>query len=193
MPGEVASSSAPAEASTVLTKAASTSLRDTRTSVPPGVRIRWFQRKEVLSIDIEVPDIEEADVTWDDDGLIELHAKDPKQRCTLQLKHRIHTAKSRWWLSGRYVKLELAKAEYGRPHWDRLTCGDKLPNVLIDWTSWIDEAEETEVRPLLVRRRRRARCPAHSPLCSLFCCRSSLLFPHFALCRCAVLFLCIAI
>ena len=153
MPVDVASSSAPAEASTALAKAASTSLRDTRTNVPPGVRIRWFQRKEVLSIDIEVPDIEEADITWDDDGLIELHAKDPKQRCTLQLKHRVHTSKSRWWLSGRYVKLELAKAEYGRPHWDRLTCGDKLPNVLIDWTSWIDEAEETEVRHHLPRAR----------------------------------------
>ena len=34
----------------------------------------------------------------------------------------------------------------GRPHWDRLTVGEKLPNVLIDWTSWIDEAEEVEVR-----------------------------------------------
>ena len=53
---------------------------------------------------------------------------------------------SRWHRAGRTIKLELAKAEYGRPHWDRLTVGDKLANVLIDWTSWIDEAEEAEVR-----------------------------------------------
>lgn len=64
----------------------------------------------------------------------------------MQLLHRIHTHDSKWWVSGRVLKMELAKAEYGRPHWDRLTVGDKLPNVLIDWTSWIDEAEEAEIR-----------------------------------------------
>lgn len=52
----------------------------------------------------------------------------------------------RWRHSGRCVKLDLAKAEYGRPHWDRLVVGDKLSNIAIDWTSWVDEAEETEVR-----------------------------------------------
>ena len=142
---DASSSSAPADTSTALASSAGTALRDTRTSVPPGVRIKWFQRKEVLSIDTKCRTLRKQTSSWDDDGLIELHAKDPKHRCTLQLKHRIHTAQSRWWLSGRYVELELAKAEYGRPHWDRLTCGEKLPNILIDWTSWIDEAEEAEV------------------------------------------------
>ena len=141
-----ASTAAAAEPATAVVPAKGTTLRDNRTTVPQGVRIKWFQRKEYLQIDIEVPDIEEPDVTWDDTGYIELHAKDPKHRCTLQLKHRIHTAQSRWWRSGRCIKLECAKAEYGRPHWDRLTVGEKLSNVLIDWTSWIDEAEETEVR-----------------------------------------------
>ena len=54
--------------------------------------------------------------------------------------------RSRWYHSGRTVKLELAKAEYGLGHWDRLVVGSKLPNVLIDWTSWMDEAEENEIR-----------------------------------------------
>jgi len=31
-------------------------------------------------------------------------------------------------------------------HWDKLIAGDKLPNILIDWTSWIDETEENELR-----------------------------------------------
>jgi hypothetical protein len=131
---------------TALSPSAGTTVAHPRSHVPPGMRIKWFQRKETILVDIEVPDIEEADVSMEDSGQIELRAKDPRQTCTLQLLRRIHTAKSRWWHSGRYVKLELAKAEYGLGHWDRLIAGDKLPNVLIDWTSWIDEAEETEAR-----------------------------------------------
>jgi len=117
-----------------------------RTSVPAGVRIKWFQRKETLTIDIDVPDIEDPELTWTDDGLIVLKAKNPRHECTLQLLRRIHTAQSRWYHSGRTIKLELAKAEYGLGHWDRLVVGSKLPNVLIDWTSWMDEAEENEIR-----------------------------------------------
>lgn len=66
-----------------------------RTSVPAGVRIKWFQRKETLTIDIDVPDIEDPELTWTDDGLIVLKAKNPRHECTLQLLRRIHTAQSR--------------------------------------------------------------------------------------------------
>ena len=117
-----------------------------RSDVPPGVRIKWFQRKETLTVDIEVPDCQDPEVSISDEGHVVLKAKDPKHCCTLHLLHRINTAESRWYQSGRCVKLELVKAEYGRPHWDRLVMGEKLPNVLIDWTSWIDEAEENEIR-----------------------------------------------
>lgn len=136
----------PAGESTAVVAAKPTALRDARTRVPPGIRIKWFQRKETLYVDIEVPDIEEPNIEWDDDGLIVLTAKNPKHECTLQLFRRIHTHDSRWWHSGRVIKLELAKAEYGLGHWDKLIAGDKLPNILIDWTSWIDEAEENELR-----------------------------------------------
>ena len=83
--------------------------------------------------------------------------------------HRIHTFDSRWWVSGRCLKMEIAKAEYGLPHWERLTVGEKLPNVLIDWTSWIDEAEEREVRgagvsEIRLRRRARGRRPPQARL-----------------------------
>ena len=128
-----------------------------KTSVPPGVRIKWYQRKETVWLDIEAPDMELEEVVWDDSGLVEVRAKDAKHCVTLQLAHRIHTADSRWWMSGRCLKMELAKAEYGLAHWDRLTVGEKLPNVLIDWTSWIDEAEEAEVRRPLTAPRARPR------------------------------------
>lgn len=141
---EGSSSSAPSSSSsTALAPSAGGKL--VKTLVPPGVRIKWFQRKETIWIDIEAPDIQVDEVTWDDSGLIQVKAKDPMQCLTLQMLHRIHTCDSRWWVSGRYLKMEVAKAEYGLAHWDRLTVGEKLPNVLIDWTSWIDEAEENEV------------------------------------------------
>ena len=130
--------------STALAAAPGTSL--VKSSVPPGVRIKWFQRKETIWVDIEAPDIDIEELAWDDDGTVQITAKNPQQCVTLQLLHRIHTFKSRWWISGRYVKMELAKAEYGLAHWDRLCVGEKMSNVLIDWTSWIDEAEEAEVR-----------------------------------------------
>ena len=49
--GEAATS-----ASTALATSSSTALREGRSSVPPGIRVKWFQRKETVSIEIEVPD-----------------------------------------------------------------------------------------------------------------------------------------
>eukprot|EP00325_Prymnesiales_sp_UTEX-LB-985_P007360 CAMPEP_0174705386 /NCGR_PEP_ID=MMETSP1094-20130205/8634_1 /TAXON_ID=156173 /ORGANISM="Chrysochromulina brevifilum, Strain UTEX LB 985" /LENGTH=190 /DNA_ID=CAMNT_0015903545 /DNA_START=63 /DNA_END=635 /DNA_ORIENTATION=- len=132
---------------TTLARASGTELKQQSLSrVPPGIRVKWFQRKETLTIDIEVPDIEDPEVAMSDEGLVEITGKDPKHACTLQLLRRIHTEQSRWFHAGRTIHLELAKAEYGLGHWDKLIVGDKLPNVLIDWTSWIDEAEENEIR-----------------------------------------------
>ena len=122
------------------------------------MRVKWYQRKEHIWIDIEAADIEVEEVEWDDTGWIIVKAKDPKHCLSMQLLHRIHTYDSRWWVSGRCLKMEIAKAEYGLPHWNKLTVGEKLPNVLIDWTSWIDEAEEVEVRAL-------RHVPPHRTLC----------------------------
>jgi len=49
-------------------------------------------------------------------------------------------------VSTRSVKFELVKSGESRPYWDRLTKGEKLPNIIVDWGSWIDEEEEAEVR-----------------------------------------------
>jgi len=133
--------------STALATTSGTEIRErSLTRVPPGIRVKWFQRKETLTIDIEVPDIEDPEVAMSDEGFVELTSKSPKHACTLQLLRRIHTEQSRWFHSGRTIKLELAKAENGLGHWDKLCVGDKLPNILIDWTSWMDEAEENEIR-----------------------------------------------
>lgn len=51
----------------------------------------------------------------------------------------------RWIVSTRSVKFELVKSGESRPYWDRLTVGEKLPNIIVDWGSWIDEEEEAEV------------------------------------------------
>jgi len=49
-------------------------------------------------------------------------------------------------VSTRSVKFELIKSGESRPYWDRLTIGEKLPNVVVDWGSWIDEEEEAEIK-----------------------------------------------
>ena len=85
-------SSAP---STALATSSGTALDAVQTTVPPGVRVKWFQRKETLSIEVDVPGIEEPEVFMTDEGLVELKAKDPKHAVTLQLLHRIHTEQSR--------------------------------------------------------------------------------------------------
>ena len=73
--------------STALAAAPGTSL--VKSSVPPGVRIKWFQRKETIWVDIEAPDIDIEELAWDDDGTVQITAKNPQQCVTLQLLHRI--------------------------------------------------------------------------------------------------------
>lgn len=79
----------------VAATSSSTALGAVQTNVPPGVRVKWFQRKETLSIEVEVPGIEDPEIFMTDEGLVELKAKDPKHTVTLQLLHRIHTEQSR--------------------------------------------------------------------------------------------------
>jgi hypothetical protein len=81
--------------STAMVASQGSALGSVRTSVPPGIRIKWFQRKETISIDIEAPDCEDPQVTMEDEGVVTLRAKDPRQNVTLQLLHRIHSSKSR--------------------------------------------------------------------------------------------------
>ena len=130
---------------TAITVAKPTTL--VKSFVPQGIQVRWAQRKEKIWISVEAPDIQDAEVEMEDSGLIQITAKDARQSCTLQLLHRIHAAESSWVESGRCVRLEIAKAEYGRPYWDKLVVADRrLANVTPDWASWIDEEEEAAQR-----------------------------------------------
>ena len=123
-------------------------LTSSTTRVPPGVRVKWYQRSEELFIDIEAPDIQSPEVSMTDEGLITMNAtvSNVEQSVSLQLKHGIDTRRSRWTASSRSVKFELAKSGVSRPYWDRLTLGDKLPNIVVDWQSWVDEDEDAQVR-----------------------------------------------
>ncbi len=140
---EGAGQPAASSSDTALAKRASSRVSLTR--VPPGTRVKWFQRKETVWIEVEATGLEGAAIDLTDEGMLTLVAKDPRQNMTLQLNGRINTSRSRWWKSGRTMKFELCKANYGDGHWDRLCVGEKHPNILIDWTSWIDEEEENEI------------------------------------------------
>ncbi|KAL3906724.1 MAG: hypothetical protein SGPRY_010445 [Prymnesium sp.] len=115
------------------------------TKVPVGVRVKWYQRAWTLFIDVEIPGIQSADVSITDDGQISIHALvgDTTQLVCLKLLHGVISKE--WIVSTRSVKLELPKAGESRPHWERLTAGEKVSNIVVDWTSWMDEEEEMEV------------------------------------------------
>lgn len=128
---------------TAVTKAGPSGLSLTR--VPPGMHIKWFQRKETISIEVDSPGCQEAQIDVTEEGLLTMVGQNSLHTMTLQLAGRVNLPKSRWWKSGRAWKFELYKASYGAGHWDKLLMGEKHSNVLIDWTSWIDEDEENEV------------------------------------------------
>ncbi|KAL1520362.1 hypothetical protein AB1Y20_021951 [Prymnesium parvum] len=118
------------------------------TKVPIGMRVKWYQRAWELYVEVEGPDIEQPEISVTDDGQITMRATvagKPQLVC-LKLLHGVKAKESRWVVSTRSVKFELPKAGESRPHWDRLTVGEKLPNIVVDWGSWIDEEEEAEIR-----------------------------------------------
>ena len=149
---------------------ANDSLAVAGTQVPMGMRVKWYQRAWELYVEIEGPDLESPEVTITDDGQVVMRAMvaGKPQIVGLKLLHGVKSKECRWnyfvcpdtktateerptllvrrWVvSTRSVKFELPKSGESRPHWDRLTIGDKLPNIVIDWGSWMDEEEEAEV------------------------------------------------
>eukprot|EP00966_Prymnesium_polylepis_P307381 7103345-Prymnesium_polylepis.1 len=149
-----------------------TTLAAAGTKVPMGMRVKWYQRAWELYVEIEGPDLESPEVSITDDGQLVMRATVAGLIQTVCLKF-LHGVKSkecrcrttshsfllsfcadrdtrlsarRWVVSTRSVKFDLPKSGESRPHWDRLTVGEKLPNIVIDWGSWMDEEEEAEVR-----------------------------------------------
>ena len=57
---------------------------------------------------------------------------------------RDHVGRRRWMATDHSVRLVLQKLAVAR--WDRLTEGERLASITIDWSQWMDEEEENEVR-----------------------------------------------
>merc|ERR1712196_187533 len=69
---------------------------------------------------------------------------DQELEMTLALVHRVNAAECRWSASGRSIKFLFTKAQY--EEWDRLVVGDKPFYIRIDWSNYMSEEEENEIR-----------------------------------------------
>lgn len=71
------------------------------TSVPVGVRVKWFQRAWELFVEIEGSEMESPEVSISDEGLILVHAKvaGVTQTVSLKLLHGVKSRECRFVLS----------------------------------------------------------------------------------------------
>jgi hypothetical protein len=87
---------------------------------------------------------------------------------SVRLASSVRADRSRWFVCGPSVRVRLEKGQPG-PYWPALLAkGDKLLQCKVDWQSWIDEDEETEVSSAP---NGCGGCPPVLPsLCSFFLC-----------------------
>jgi hypothetical protein len=62
----------------------------------------------------------------------------------VQLKGAVVARECRWFVCGPSVRVLIEKGTNG-PYWPGLLDVTKLPQCKVDWQSWLDEDEETEV------------------------------------------------
>ena len=76
---------------------ASTQALATGTRVPPGMRVKWYQRSWEVFIEVEGPDLESPAINISDDGLIVIHifSAGVPQTVRLQLLHAVASSRSR--------------------------------------------------------------------------------------------------
>ena len=154
-------------ADAALAESKGTTLVDGGTSIPPGLRVTWSERQDRLSMMLEVVEPEDPCVSLEDSGQvsIEVLSNEARYAVRLQLRSQIDAHRSRWSASGRgwraspctwhpprlptrmmcrRLHFELRKLRIGR--WNNLVAGQQPPNVKVDWSTFIDEEEENELK-----------------------------------------------
>mmetsp|Transcript_15201 Transcript_15201/g.25379 ORF Transcript_15201/g.25379 Transcript_15201/m.25379 type:complete len:200 (-) Transcript_15201:549-1148(-) len=136
------------EEETTLATSTGTTMATAGASVPPGIKVSWSERQERLNVMIELSEPEDPHVSLGDDGQLTVQVCGGNDRdnfaIQLQLFGKIDSAKTRWSLSGRGITFDIKKLRVGR--WGQLVCGTAPSNVKVDWSQYIDEDEENEMR-----------------------------------------------
>ena len=117
----------------------------------PIPEFMWCQRSDRVYVTIKVSDCKNARVNVTVDNVLEF-AGSGSGMCgvrdyalNIQLFGAVVPGDCGWFATGPGVRVRLQKEKVG-PYWDRLLAGtQKMVHCKVDWASWLDEDEETEV------------------------------------------------
>jgi len=116
----------------------------------PIPEFMWCQRSDRVFVTIKVADCQNAMVNVTALNVLEFRGhghgscgiRDYALRVTLAAG--VKAEESKWFVCGPSVRVRLEKEKVG-PYWNALMSGTKLAQCKVDWQSWLDEDEETEV------------------------------------------------
>ena len=122
-----------------------------RTSEFPIPEFMWCQRSDRVYVTIKVADCQETSVDVTSDHRLEFRGRGSgmcgqrEYALSIQVAKPVVKEECRWFVCGPSVRVRLEKAQRG-PYWPALLAGGvKMAQCKVDWQSWLDEDEETEV------------------------------------------------
>ena len=111
----------------------------------------WCQRSDRVYVTIKVADCQETSVDVSSDHRLEFRGRGSgmcgqrEYALSIQVAKPVVKEECRWFVCGPSVRVRLEKAQRG-PYWPALLAGGvKMAQCKVDWQSWLDEDEETEV------------------------------------------------
>jgi len=117
----------------------------------PVPEFMWCQRSDRVYVTIKVADCAETRVDVTADHRLEFRGRGSgmcgqrEYALSIQLAKPVTKAECRWFVCGPSVRVRLEKME-GGPYWaSLLPKGVKMVQCKVDWQSWLDEDEESEV------------------------------------------------
>lgn len=116
----------------------------------PVPEFMWCQRSDRVYVTIKVADCVDCSVNVTPEHVLEFRGRghgmcgDREYELTAPLFGGVVAAECGWFVCGPSVRVRLQKEKAG-PYWAALLVGkQKLPQLKVDWSSWLDEDEETE-------------------------------------------------
>lgn len=117
----------------------------------PVPEFMWCQRSDRVYVTVKVADCQDASVDVSSDHKLTFRGRGSGmcgQRdyaLSIDLAKPVVKAECRWFVCGPSVRVRLQKMERG-PYWAALMPkGVKMAQCKVDWQSWLDEDEESEV------------------------------------------------
>ena len=116
----------------------------------PIPEFMWCQRCDRVYVTIKVADCLNAKVNVTQDHVLEFNGTghgmcgQRDYMLNIELADAVLASECVWFVSGPNVRVRLQKAKSG-PHWaGLLKAKRKMPQLKVDWSSWLDEDEENE-------------------------------------------------